>query len=29
MVVAIWKEGNESSSRCIGTHGGGHVIEME
>ncbi|QCD79568.1 hypothetical protein DEO72_LG1g3210 [Vigna unguiculata] len=29
MVVATWKEGNESSSRCIGTHGSGHVIEMD
>ncbi|QCE14926.1 hypothetical protein DEO72_LG11g1932 [Vigna unguiculata] len=29
MVVAMWMEGNESSTRCIGIHGGGHVMEME
>ena len=29
MVVAMWREGNESSTRCIGAHGGGHVMEME
>jgi len=28
-VVAMWREGNESSTRCIGIHGGGHVMEME
>ena len=27
MVVAMWKEGNESSARCIDMHGYGHVIE--
>jgi len=25
----MWREGNESSTRCIGIHGGGHVMEME
>jgi len=29
MIVAMWKEGNESSARCIGIHGCGYVIEME
>ncbi|QCD86804.1 hypothetical protein DEO72_LG3g1330 [Vigna unguiculata] len=29
MVVAMWREGNESSTRCIGVHGGGHVMEMD
>jgi len=29
MVVAMWKEGNESSTSCIGIHSGGHVMEME
>ena len=29
MVVAMWREGNETSTRCIGVHGGGHVMEME
>jgi len=29
MVVAMWREGNETSTRCIGLHGGGHVMEME
>ncbi|QCD83640.1 hypothetical protein DEO72_LG2g3986 [Vigna unguiculata] len=29
MVVAMWREGNESSTRCIGIHGGGHVMEMD
>jgi len=29
MVVAMWREGNETSTRCIGVHGGGHVMERE
>ncbi|QCD78973.1 hypothetical protein DEO72_LG1g2610 [Vigna unguiculata] len=29
MVVAMWREGNESSTTCIGVHGGGHVMEMD
>jgi len=29
MVVAMWKEGNESFARCIDIHGCGHVIENE
>ena len=28
-VVAMWREGNESSTRCIDVLGGGHVLEME
>jgi len=29
MVVAMWREGNVTSIRCIGVHGGGHVMEIE
>ena len=29
MVVAMWREGNETFTRCIGVHGGGHVMETE
>jgi len=29
MVVAMWKEGNVTSIRCIGVLGGGHVMELE
>jgi len=29
MVVAMWWEGNESSTRCIDVHGSGHVMGME
>jgi len=29
MVVAMWRKGNGTSTRCIGVHGGGHVMEME
>jgi len=29
MAVAMWREGNESSTRCIVVHGGGHVMEIE
>ena len=29
MMVAMWSEGNESSTRCIGVHGSGHVMGME
>jgi len=28
MVVAMWREGNMTSIKCIGTHGGGHVLEI-
>jgi len=29
IMMAMWREGNESSTKCIGIHGGGHVMEME
>jgi len=29
MVVAMCREGNESSTRCFGVHGGGHVMGIE
>jgi len=29
MVVPMWREGNETSTRCICVHGGGHVMERE
>jgi len=29
MVVAMWREDNVTSIRCIGVHGGGHVMEIE
>jgi len=25
----MWREGNESSTRCIGVHGSGHVMGIE
>jgi len=29
VVVAMWREGNVTSIKCISAHGGGHVMEIE
>jgi len=29
IVMAMCREGNESSTKCFDVHGGGHVMEME